>query len=538
MKQPVLFPMVIKNWAIKFFAIGVILTFCCKLTYAQVIYQPYSYQFYQKLNDQLYFDNTNLHTAVKPYLISDANALRTTYDSLMNLGVDSSRKSWLSRKLFNEHGFDDRNKEFTFYADYLPDLLIGKDLSGKKSTYLNTRGFQVGGTIGTKFFFYTSAYENQGTFPEYLTDYIHTTGMVPGQALEFTLGTPDWSYATGLIGYNPTKSISLVMGVDKTFIGDGYRSLLLSDFSANYPLFRITFNLGKKVQYMAMWSLLQDQTATTFPDQHAPYRKKWAAFHYIDWTISNRASLGFFNAIIAAESDDDGTNHPFDVNFINPIFFSKALAPSTQIPDHTLFGFNGKYKVLNKTTLYGQLLFDQQSAPANTGTEYGYQLGFRGADLFKVHALNYLVEYNTVKPYTYSHQYPLVNYTQYNEPLGDPFGADFKEIVGLLNYSIGKFDFQGELNYAKLGVNYDNVNYGSDILIPAVITPGTVIGQGTNTSFKYAEGKVAYLINPKYNLRFELGLVYRDETSSITSSKTTWVTFGLRSTFRDLYTDF
>jgi hypothetical protein len=531
--------MVIKKWAIKFFAIGAVLIFSCKLTSAQIIYQPYSFQFYQKLNDQLYFGGSNQHTAVKPYLISDSSSsLRATYDSLMNLGVDSSRKSWLSRKLFNEHGFDDRNKEFTFYADYLPDVQIGKDLTGKKNTYLNTRGFQVGGTIGTKFFFYTSAYENQGTFPTYLTNYIHAIGLVPGQASEFTLGTPDWSYATSLVGYKFSKSVSLVAGVDKTFIGDGYRSLLLSDFAANYPLMRVTFNLGKKVQYMAMWALLQDQSATNFGGQHPPYRKKWAAFHYIDWTITNRASLGFFNAIITADADDDGSRHPFDVNFINPILFSRSLGPSTQIPDHTLAGFNGKYKVLDKTTLYGQLLFDQETSTASSGTEYGYQLGVRGSDLFKVHAFNYLLEFNTVKPYTYSSQYPLVNYTQFNETLGDPLGSNFKEVIGILNYSLGKFDFQGELTYAKLALDANNISYGNDILEPYGIAPNTTAGFGTNTTLKYAEGKVAYLINPKYNLRFELGLIYRTEDGPTIASKTTWLTFGLRSTFRDIYSDF
>jgi hypothetical protein len=30
---------------------------------------------------------------------------------------------------------------------------------------LNTRGFQFGGTVGDKFSFYTSGYENQAVFP-------------------------------------------------------------------------------------------------------------------------------------------------------------------------------------------------------------------------------------------------------------------------------------------------------------------------------------------------------------------------------------
>jgi len=487
----------------------------------------------------VYSPLTGLHTSLKPYVFDDSSLLKHSYDSIMNRGVNPRCKSWAFRKLFNEHLFDVKTDEFTFYFDYLPDLQIGREFNGKTTTWLNTRGYQAGGTIGKHFFFYTSGFENQGHFPNYLNAYIQYTGMVPGQAYDFNHGnvpTKDWLYVTTLIGYAPTKSISIVTGVDKTFIGDGYRSMLLSDFASNYPLLRVKIDLGKHVQYMAMWAYLQDQNALTSTTPHPPYRVKWAAFHYIDWTITNRASLGFFNALMAPDAYDDGTKHGFDVNYINPILFVKSFAPSGPIPDNTLIGLNGKYKVLDKTTVYGQLLFDQSVSASSD--KMGYQLGFRGSDLFKVHAFNYLFEYNTAKPYTYSSQYPLVNYAQFDEPLAHPFGANFKEIVGILNYSIGKFDFQGQLNYARYGLNYNGLNYGKDILLPATVSQGSATDQGLNTSFKYAEGKVSYVINPKYNLRLEIGGVLRQESNSQADNKTALITFGLRSTFRNLYSDF
>jgi hypothetical protein len=55
---------------------------------------------------------------------------------------------------------------------------------------------------------------------------------------------------------------------------------------------------------------------------------------------------------------------------------------------------------------------------------------------------------------------------------------------------------------------------------------------------KYAEGTVAYLLNPKYNFRLEVGALLRQETNSETSLKTAMITIGLRSSFRDLYHDF
>jgi hypothetical protein len=53
----------------------------------------------------------------------------------------------------------------------------------------------------------------------------------------------------------------------------------------------------------------------------------------------------------------------------------------------------------------------------------------------------------------------------------------------------------------------------------------------------YIEAKVGYLLNPKYNLRMELGGMIRSEKNSQFNDKTSLVSFGLRSSFRSLYND-
>jgi hypothetical protein len=519
--------------------IGIILI-SVNISKAQSVYLPYSYQLDQKLNSSIYSLNNSFHTSLKPFLID--SILRPAYNAVMNIGVDSSRKTWVARKLFNEHLFDEKNKDYTFYGDYLPDLQLGRDFGGKTTTYLNTRGFQVGGTIGNKFSFYASYYEDQGRFPVYLNNYINEIDFVPGQAQDYSFGkaTKDWSYVTSIISYTPIKQLNITLGEDKTFIGDGYRSLLLSDFAANYPLLRLTANLGK-VQYMMMWAYLEDIEAKQF-DSFGNDRRKWAAFHYLDWNISNRVSVGFFNALITEEADDNGNFHGFDINYVNPVLFLSSLGPSSQ-PDNVLMGFTGKYKIFDKTAIYGQLLIDRFKASDffanNTDNTNGIQLGIRGADLFKVNKLNYLFEFNTVKPYTYTSPQLITNYTEYSEPLGDPLGANFREFIGILNYSAGRFDFMGQLNYAKYGLDPANMDFGQDVT--KVFSPSTTtatVGQGIATNLFYAEGTVSLLINPKYNLRFELGGLYRNETNSEGHPKTAMITFGLRSTFRNLYHDF
>ena len=521
---------------VKTLLLFITLFLCTRIALAQSEYLPYSYQFDQKFDADIYSVNSSFHTTLKPFLID--NTIKPTYDKLMQLGVDTTHKSWVYRILFNQHLFDVKTKEYTFYGDYLPDLLIGRDIKGERNVNLNTRGYQVGGTVGDKFSFYSSGYENQGVFPAYYNAIINHYGFVPGGGYDKNFGatnSKDWSYATAIVSYTPIKQLNITLGEDKTFIGDGYRSLLLSDYAAPYPLLRLTANLGP-VQYMAMWSYLEDLTAPKF-DGFGSNRRKWGIFHYLDWNVTNRLSLGFFNAVIAAEADDNGNLHGFDVNYINPILLSGTLGPSTQIKDNTYGGFTGKYKIFDKAAIYGQLFLDLNNGySSNT---YGYQVGVRGADLFAVKNLNYLVEYNTVKPYTYLSTTPITSYTQYNQSLGDPLGSNFKELIGILNYSIGKIDLQGQLNYAKYYVNSAGENIGMLITPPLPAYGGMGLpGTGISTNLYYAEGTASYLVNPKYNLRLEIGGMFRDETNGTGNNKTMLLTFGLRSTFRNLYHDF
>src|SRR5690606_14284325 len=174
-----------------------LLAFAPTIAFSQATYQPYSYHFYQKLNKIQYSPQTKQHTSIKPYIID--SIMVSAYDSLMNLGV-KEQNTWVGRKLFNEHLIDVQKEDYTFYADFIPDFQIGRDFTSEgTTTWLNTRGYQVGGTIQDKFFFYSSGYENQGVFPNYVNDFINENRVVPGQ-MYGKLGkkTQDWTYVTAI----------------------------------------------------------------------------------------------------------------------------------------------------------------------------------------------------------------------------------------------------------------------------------------------------------------------------------------------------
>lgn len=523
---------------------------------AQSEYQPYSYQFYQKLDADIYSTKTREHTSLKPFFADDS-LLKHRYDSLLNYGADTKQHSWGYRKLFNEHLIDIKSPGSNLYADFLPDLNVGRDLSNSKTTYLTTYGFQVGGTVSNKFYFNVSGYLNQAVFPSFISSYINQVGAIPGQAIDHNTGNVyDWSYLTAVASYTPVKYLNITAGRDKTFIGDGYRSLLLSDYAKPYPFFKLTATLGN-VKYMAMWANFDDPMDANL-NNYTYNRSKWGVFHYLDWNVSNRLSLGFFDSIIWASKDDNGLPRGFDVSYINPIIFLRTQEASDGSPDNALLGFTGKYKLTDGITAYGQFALDEFEASnffssnGSSRNKYAWQLGFRGGDLFGVKNLNYLVESNNAKPYTYSERSVSQNYSGGSEPLAHPWGANFREVVGLLNYSYKRFDFSGEVDFGRYGLDVNGLNYGKDIFknynIPAGVAImensqglsesfGNFTGQGLSTTLYYLEGKVAYVLNPKYNLRIEFSALYRDEKSSAFNYNAGIFTIGLKSSFRQVYND-
>lgn len=519
---------------------------------AQSDYLPYSYQFYQKLNPDLYSIYTREHTSIKSNYADDSLLKRGT-DSVMGYGTGGR----IRNRLLNEHLIQSLSGNNSFYADFMPDVYIGRDLSNNKTINQTTAGFQLGGSVSNKFSYNVAGYLSQGIFPSYESAYISEIGVIPGQAYAHVSGNGySWSYITANLAYTPVKYLTISAGRDKTFVGDGYRSLLLSDYAKPYLFFKLMATLGN-VKYMVLWANFDDPMNPTI-NNYTSNRTKWGAFHYLDWNVSNRLSFGFFDSIIWANTDDQGKPRGFELSYLNPIVFLRTTEASNGSPDNALLGFTGKFKVTNGVALYGQFALDEFessrffSSDGSSRNKYAWQLGIRGGNLFGVKNLSYLVESNNAKPYTYSERSVSQNYSGGSEPLTHPWGANFREGLVKLNYSYKRFDFSLEADFGRYGLDQNGLNYGKNIYEnyehPAGVifydptsnnneSFGNYTGQGLTTNLTYFEGKAAYILNPKYNLRIELGGIYREEKSSAFDYNACIFTLGLRSSFRQVYND-
>jgi len=474
---------------------------------------------------------------------------------------DSLRKktSFIKRKLKKENFIivNDTIDKFYLTIDPLFNFEFGRDLedSLNEKSYKNTRGVLVRGDIGEKISFETSVYENQGAFPSYIDSFVQQYLVIPGQGRwkTFKIDTIDpynksydYAIASGYISYSPSKHFNLQVGHGKHFVGDGYRSLLLSDNAFNYPFARITTSFGK-IQYTNLYASfmnLTDGGVKTPSGTERLFQKKAGSFQFLNWNIHKRIQLGLFNGLIW-QTSDSLNNQCIRLSYASPIIYTSALTEGLNGTNNVLLGATLKVKITNSISFYGQYMMDDFSAVKNSlRNKTGFQAGAKYFDLFGAKNLHLQLEYNQVRPYTYASKKPSQSYTHYNQPLAHPLGANFKEAIAFLNYRIGDFFAELKFSYALIGKDYliNNYNFGNNIFksdtIALPFDESNIMLQGLKTNLIYKDFHIGYLVNPSTNFNILVGISNRSSTSAIENSQTNYVYFGIRTSLSNVYYDF
>ncbi|MFN3403048.1 MAG: hypothetical protein ACK40G_03065 [Cytophagaceae bacterium] len=443
-----------------------------------------------------------------------------------------------------------KDTNYTLYADPLFHFETGQDRSASRRVYTNTRGVQVGGTLGNNVAFYSSFYESQGTFVDYMDQYIQQSRVVPGQGEPKTFkgnrSEYDYNMAEAYVNYKAKQFFNFTLGYGKNFIGNGYRSLLLSDNTFNYPYFKITTDVWR-IRYTNIYTQFQDiynHTANTV--QGKGYPKKYGSFHYLSLNVSKSLNIGLFESVIW-QGSDSSHYRTYDFTYLNPVIFYRSAEYGMGSPDNSLIGLNLLYKVTNTWSFYGQFILDDfKFAEYKKGNEkyrqkYGFQFGTKVYDLFAIKNLHFLAEYNYVMPFTYSHRWPRQNYSHYNQALAHPLGANFKEWVGIINYRIGRLVTEFKYINANYGENSATVNYGRDIFIPEHVNfqYSRHAGQGIPVNLNFAQVKLGYIINPATNMKVELTYLHRMlNQQGMSKHLTQYIGLAFKTDLRNFYNDF
>jgi len=520
---------------------------------------PFTHSNYAVFDALMNQVGSNNHTATKPYSYAEVSKYYDFEEA--NQLLLKEKVSSLGKKLWNENLIAIQGENYWFTMDPILDLRIGKDIgSDISNTFVNTRGIKIDGVLGEQLSFSTSIFESQGRFADYYNEYairIKPSGGNPaiipgiGIAKSFKTDAFDFPMAEANIKYTPSSFISLELGYSRNFIGDGYRSLFQSDATSPFPYLKINTTFWK-IKYTNTYMWLKDVRPEVTLD--GTYATKYMASHYLSYNVTKRLNIGLFENVVWTNTNDRG----FDVNFVNPIIFYRAVEfSSSSKTGNAVLGFTSKYKWNNQVNFYGQFLIDEfsvgdvKAANKSWKNKFGYQVGMKYYDAFKVKNLLFQLEYNQVRPYVYSHSNPITNYGHNNQNMGHMWGANFRELILIARYFKGRYFADLKLIYGQRGLDFNTTtnsfNYGGNIYldydIDRPLDTGVAIAQGNKVNVIMADVQVGYVVNPASNLKFFGNLIYRNfdpmtETTSAAKSNTTWLSIGVRSDLFNWYFDY
>lgn len=527
--------------------------------YNSELYIPFSHQTYSRFDKEMNAVGTNAHTAGKPFIYSEVNKYYAFKEKREILYKDKA--SWFGRKLWNEHMVTLQGEDYWFTLDPAADLQLGfetADNEDQSFTYNNTRALIFQGGLGEKLNFYTVFYESQGTFAGYFNRYARSIApdggnpaIVPGRgvAAEAADGNFDYPVAEAYLSYSPSKYFNFQFGHGKNFIGDGYRSLLLSDNASPYPFFKMSTSFWK-FKYTNTWMSLRDVRSDVV--ENGSFKTKFMANHYLSFNATKRLNIGLFENVIWTNDNDRG----FDLNYLNPIIFYRAIEFSTgSRGGNALIGLSAKYKFSNQFNAYAQVIIDEFSTGAvfsstkSFQNKQGVQLGVKYYDAFNVDNLQLQLEFNQVRPYVYSNNEIILNYGHNNQSMAHLWGANFRELIAIARYQNDRWYGTAKAIYGKRGfeigdiddVYYGGSIYGNDENIPSEF--GIEIGQGNTATTLIGNLELGYIVNPSTNFKCYANVLYRNHTIDQfdpvnLEESTVWVNFGIRTDIFNWYFDY
>ncbi len=355
-------------------------------------------------------------------------------------------------------------------------------------------------------------------------------GSINNNRFEFTQNnSSSFAYFQPIVrlSYTPNHIFNFQIGHDKNFIGEGNRSLFLSDFGKPYYFGQIRAKFWH-VEYQMMYQFFNEEYKLS-------KRNKFAATHYLSWNISKKINLGVFESVIF-QPKDTFLYRGFDVEYLNPVVLFRPQEYAMGSSDNVLLGASFSIK-LKKQTIYGQLIVDEfllSEIKAKSGcwaNKYGGQLGIKGKFNLKKENLFFRVEANAVRPYTYSHVNLLQNYGNQNTTLSHPYGANFIEILGELKWQKKKWFCKVFMNYGLQGLDKNGKSYGGNIYLPYTLRPSDFnneVGQGIKNNFFRFNAHVAYKLTNYGNI-YAFGEIQFRYDTSLNSKASLLPVIGIRS---------
>ena len=410
-------------------------------------------------------------------------------------------------------------EEFGIHLSPVIYLSGGTETDNERNPARLARGLVVRGSVDKKVGFYTYLTTSEVFFPSWIKDYTEYNGAVPGEGFWKEYNDNGYSYfsALGHVNFQITKHIEVQVGHDRNFAGEGYRSFQISDFSNPYMF--VKFNT--KVWKFQLTNLWTQMTADVFYDRGRPtdgrYPQKYFAYNRLGFNVGKNLNLGFFSSIMTDK---------INFNYFNPFIFLRWVEQQQGTPDKVMLGFDGKWIFTPGMELYGQFALDEFvfteffeiDGEGSKRNKYGAQLGYKYINVLGLKNLDFQLEWNQARPYTFQEKVDYQSYSNWRTPLTHPRGANFREFVGIVRYQpLPRLDLNLTAFYQYFGADENSeTNWGGDVLKNRLEGSPTglfnnFIGQGVENQVIQSNLTASYML--KHNFFIDASHTFRRRTA-------------------------
>ncbi len=424
--------------------------------------------------------------------------------------------------------WESSDKKDYFVINPVIDFSYSRKSAFSDSMLFNGRGAEFYGQFGDKFTFYTTVLDYQADYRRSIDNYKDTLRVYPGIGKFYrnSFNFVDYFYATGYVSGKLLEKLDsskketiyqivATFGHDKQFIGNGMRSLILSDFAPPSLFLNVQYKLGPFKYQNLFKELIGDLSV----DSNKILNKKFLALHRGSLEFKKIGlELGLTEMIVQSRAGNS-----FDANYFNPIIFYRAIERDLGSGDNALIALDAKYNN-RKLSLYTQFVLDEFSFGSALKTnsylnKFGFQIGLYYKPEFEFLECSYLnLEFNQVRPYTYSH-WSGNYYSSYNQSLAHPMESNFREVLFRFFVQPKKYQrwtFRNVTSFVMKGFDMNGLNYGADIrknYYRAQDKKYAEIGQGDKGYIFNITNEATYFLMP--NLMLQFTQQFRNQTGNI-----------------------
>jgi len=426
---------------------------------------------------------------------ANLNWLRNESDEWADSAYTISRRglfSWLYPRRY--HAFEANEPDFSLRVNPILHLQAGP-MRGGTSYFFNQRGVDLRASLDHIYLGFTLM-ETQALFPTFIDRLYNPYRSLPGahwvktESYPEVLGFPyryDWLNGRGVLGGRIGRFLQAETGFGNHRIGNGYRSLLLSDVATYYPYLKLNWNVWR-IHLQNLYGQLSSASTNLTPDRLVA--RKYFAAHHLSVALLPGLQAGLFESIVFSRASG------FEISYLNPVVLYRVVEGALGSPDNILLGGDLRWNLFKRLQLYGQFIFDEfrffevfVERRGWWGNKWGVQGGLKYLNVLGIKQLDFQGEVNIVRPYTYS-QYRKddISYTHHAQMLAHPLGANFQEIILRLQWQpVPPILLDARYFLARKGLDEGTQNYGGNPLADGNIRPGEynhTIGQGLQTDIQ------------------------------------------------------